>query len=260
MVSLCYSGLCNETKFPNPFDSESQLQAAETYILNHHGEVGLVTIALGINEIVSCVGRANLQACAADGFAKIGQNLPTILSRLHAAFISSSSPIPPIVGMKYFNPLLAFYLPGGYAELAIFSELLLPQINDALSNIFDSFNGTTADAYTAVHGNNSDSTNGGLRNDVVRTCQYLGMCATNEEDGSYFISKDLDFNDGIHPNKEGYELIGKDFFQVIEKQDLLPTSILAPSTATLVEEPTSGGPITTSLVSFFLVYFTFLFL
>lgn len=40
--------------------------------------------------------------------------------------------------------------------MAALSEYLLPQINSVLASTFDSFGGKTADAYTDIHGNNSE--------------------------------------------------------------------------------------------------------
>merc|ERR1711884_640508 len=114
-----------------------------------------------------CIGSNNLQACAINGLQQLGANMPVILTRLNNAFEASSSPVPPIVGMEYYNPLLSFYLPGGDAQVAALSEFLLPQINGVLANTFDSFGGTTADAYTAIHGDNSELSNSGVRNDIV---------------------------------------------------------------------------------------------
>jgi lysophospholipase L1-like esterase len=97
-ASLLEGGRCD-------YDEGSQLEQAEALLEGRAGEVGLVTIDIGGNDLLRCVrGGADIDtACVASGVRTVQRNLPTILERLRAA----AGPDVPILVLGYYNPWVA---------------------------------------------------------------------------------------------------------------------------------------------------------
>ena len=80
----------------------------------HRGHVALITIDIGGNDVVYCVGPTGIdEACATQARATIKRNLGTMLAGLRAA-----APHVPLVGMTYYNPFLGNWLAGGAARFS----------------------------------------------------------------------------------------------------------------------------------------------
>ena len=97
-TSLLEGGKCD-------YDEGSQVEQAEALLKARAGEVGLVTIDIGGNDLLRCV-RAGADidtACVAKGVETVEKNLPTILERLRAA---AGEDVPVLV-LGYYNPWVA---------------------------------------------------------------------------------------------------------------------------------------------------------
>jgi lysophospholipase L1-like esterase len=83
----------------------SQLEQAEALLRSRGGEVGLVTIDIGGNDLLRCVrGGADVDTtCVSGGVRTVQKNLPTILERLRRA---AGKDVPVLV-LGYYNPWLA---------------------------------------------------------------------------------------------------------------------------------------------------------
>ena len=83
----------------------SQLEAAEAALAAAKGNVALVSIDIGGNDLLRCVkGSATIDtACVAKGVATVKQNLPEILDRIRSA---AGNDVPVLV-LGYYNPWLA---------------------------------------------------------------------------------------------------------------------------------------------------------
>ncbi|WP_377641452.1 SGNH/GDSL hydrolase family protein [Oryzobacter terrae] len=97
-TSLLEGGKCD-------FDEGSQIAQAESVLAAAKGNVGLVTIDIGGNDLLRCV---RLQtgidtACVDQGVATVRKNLPTILDRLTTA---AGDDVPVLV-IGYYNPWVA---------------------------------------------------------------------------------------------------------------------------------------------------------
>ncbi|HET6969332.1 MAG TPA: SGNH/GDSL hydrolase family protein [Ornithinibacter sp.] len=97
-TSLLEGGRCD-------YAEGSQLEQAESLLTSRPGEVGLVTIDIGGNDLLRCVrGGADIDAtCVAEGVRTVQRNLPTILERLRAA---AGDDVPVLV-LGYYNPWVA---------------------------------------------------------------------------------------------------------------------------------------------------------
>ena len=97
-TSLLEGGRCD-------FAEGSQLEQAEALLASRQGEVALVTIDIGGNDLLRCVrGGADIDAaCVTDGVETVQKNLPTILERLRAA----AGERVPVLVLGYYNPWVA---------------------------------------------------------------------------------------------------------------------------------------------------------
>lgn len=97
-TSLLEGGKCD-------FAEGSQIEEAEKLLSGAQGQVGLVTIDIGGNDLLACVrGGASIDAaCVTKGVATVRENLPEILDRLTKA---AGDDVPVLV-LGYYNPWVA---------------------------------------------------------------------------------------------------------------------------------------------------------
>jgi lysophospholipase L1-like esterase len=213
--SLCYGPFP-----PFPPGGTSQLDVAVDYLLTHPGEVELISITIGANDILSCNPTDPppvLNACLAAQLGQIGTNLPAIVGTLQAA-----APGIPIVAMNYYNPNLAFWVTGPAGqELAAQSLLLTSIFNATLESVYGAFGVPVADVATAFK---TFQTNGAQVPANVRTiCLYTGMC---EKEGPAYVLSDYDPvtpgpQTDIHPSNKGHKKIASTFSELIDELGLL---------------------------------------
>lgn len=99
------------------FDAGSQLAEAEEYLEENGGDVRLVTIDIGGNDLLRCATRELTvdQDCVAEGLRRVGANLPDALESLREA---AGDEVPVLV-LGYYNPWLASgFLGEGQDQLA----------------------------------------------------------------------------------------------------------------------------------------------
>ena len=211
--SLCYG--------PNailPPGGASQLDAAVTYLLTNPGEVKLITIVVGANDLLVCDPTdptIDLNMCVADQLGQIIANLPTIVGTLQALV-----PEVPIVAMNYYNPNLALWLVGPAGQTLASQSLALTEVfNDTLHAIYGSFGVPVADVETTFK---TFKTKGGDPPTNVRaTCRLTLMC---EKSGPDFVLSDFDPttpepNPDIHPTNKGYRKIAGTHAELIDELD-----------------------------------------
>jgi lysophospholipase L1-like esterase len=110
-----------------------QYHAALQFLRRHRGHVTLITIDIGGNDVVACVGPTGIdQSCATQARATIKRNLDTMLTGLRA-----SAPHVPLVGMTYYNPFLGNWLAGEPARsLALATTPGLLALNHELTRLY----------------------------------------------------------------------------------------------------------------------------
>ena len=106
----------------------SQLSAALAFLKAHRGQVSLITLDIGANDLNKCIALGNINqisACFAktNVFAKIATHLAGTLALLRAA-----APHALIVGMNYYDPELAAWLTGAAGQTFATDSILLAQI------------------------------------------------------------------------------------------------------------------------------------
>ncbi|MCP3977238.1 MAG: SGNH/GDSL hydrolase family protein [bacterium] len=198
-----------------PPGGTSQLDVAVEYLATNPGEVKLITIAIGANDILACdPNDPDVATCVATQLGQIGATLSVILATLRAA-----APGVPIVAMNYYNPNLAFWLVDpALAEAAL---ALTEPFNGTLEAVYGAFDVPVADVESAfrtykTHGKRVPA-------NVRAICRFTLMC---EKDGRYFVLSDYDPDvpgpqTDIHPSNKGYRKIARTFAHVIEDLELL---------------------------------------
>jgi lysophospholipase L1-like esterase len=133
------------------YSQGSQLKQAVAFLNSHKGQVTLLTIDIGANDILPCVTLPTLKKiaqCVAKAFAVLQPNLQQIMAALTKA---SGSNLPKTIGMNYYDPSLANWLKGTHAgrTLAKASVLLSQGFSSLLTGIYTQFGAQVADVLTA---------------------------------------------------------------------------------------------------------------
>lgn len=212
--SLCYG--------PNPVlapGGTSQLDAAVAHLTTNPGEVELITIAIGANDLLACDPSDPapvVNACVAAQLGQIGANLPVIIGTLQTV-----APDVPIVAMNYYNPNLAFWITGPAGQaLADMTQSLTVAFNGTLQAVYDIFGVPVVDVADAF---NTFRTNGNTPKNVREVCALTLMCERHR--GGYVLS-DSDPNTpgpqtDIHPSDRGYDRIARAHLRLIGDLGLL---------------------------------------
>jgi hypothetical protein len=110
-----------------------QYQEARSLLKAHTGHVKLITIDIGGNDVVGCVGPTGInESCSTRARATIKQNLTTMLAGLRAL-----APHVRVVGMSYYDPFLGNWLAGGaFRSLALSTVPPLLALNRELTSLY----------------------------------------------------------------------------------------------------------------------------
>jgi lysophospholipase L1-like esterase len=193
-VSMINGGIC-------PYGSGSQLEAAGAFLRQHRGQVRLVTLDIGANDLEACGGQpsfSQLAACAVKGIPSAVTHLGTIVTRLKAA----AGPGVRIVGMNYYLPALAEWRQGlsGHA-VAWTAEKLAATFNALLGRAYQKVGIKVANVFGAFQ--TSDFANHGtnLPRNVTLLCRWTWECAAAPRGPNQ------------HANQAGYHVIAREFLR-----------------------------------------------
>ena len=98
-TTMLHGGICYR-------NGASQLGAATRFLRAHRGRVALVTVDIGINDVVRCQHEApgpRSAACLGAGLASVERNLPTVVRRVRSAAGAGVQ----IVALDYYAPFVA---------------------------------------------------------------------------------------------------------------------------------------------------------
>jgi lysophospholipase L1-like esterase len=203
----CLAGAAAATHAAH-YPSETQAQAAVSFIEHHKGDIGLVTVTIGGNDILSCEGSKNLFACAQAELAIVRADLKTLVTELRRA----AGTTVPIIGLTYPDVFLGNWVfPPGKAAPAIatlsvgaFEYLLNPALRQAYQSAGAHFVDITdaTGAYIPLSTTETMAPYGNIPVAVARVCSYTWYCSVGN----------------IHANSSGYTFIGD---QVVKEYDQL---------------------------------------
>lgn len=200
-VTMMAGGICDYPK-------GSQLAEAVQFLHAHKDKVELVTIDIGVNDIISrnCIDGTNVDIlCIFDALDQVATNLPVILSALQAA----ADPETTIVGMNYYNTFLAAWLTGIEGQqLAVTSAQLADILNYAvLGTIYGGFQIPVADVASSFMSSDfatlvefpEPGTGFFVPVNVALICNWTYMCAPSP------------IGPNIHATTDGYGVIAATF-------------------------------------------------
>lgn len=181
------------------YEEGSQLAQAVEFLHAHKDKVAIVTIDLGVNDVLAanCIDVATSHVnvgCLIGAFNALSNNLLAILATLQQA----AHPDTKFVAVNYYNTFLAFWLMGPAGQvLAYQSASLADVLNYAtLGTVYGAFGIPVADVAAAYDsGNFSPNAATGLPQNVLNICVYTWMCTP------------APVGPNIHANRYGYGLI-----------------------------------------------------
>lgn len=189
----------------------SQLAAAVKFLKAHHGkgEVPLITIDIGANDVDGCVNQPTfdqIYACVEAGEQSIKTNTPKILKALHKAAPKGTK----FVAMNLYDPVLAEELSSNSSQQSLGSEslVLVKGVNSDITGADQASKFKTADVADAFDTYDTAPISYGSQQvpaDVLKICQYTWMCTSPP------------IGPNIHANATGYGLIATAFEKVIGK-------------------------------------------
>ncbi len=181
-----------------PYPTQTQAQAAEAFISSHQGQVGLITVSIGGNDVTACATNADPVTCVGNADTAISTNVGALVQGLRSAAGSSV----PIIGLTYPDVLLGLYVypPSSpntsLAQLSVTAFQLL--INPTLKAAYATGGGLFADV-TAATGAYKPLTKlvhspyGKVPLPVAQVCKLSWYCQLGN----------------IHATTKGYNLEGK---------------------------------------------------
>jgi lysophospholipase L1-like esterase len=186
----------------------SQMAAAERFLKAHRrrGEVAMLTLDIGANDVVGCVTGANVDVgCVIRGWERIQANLPLIMRRLRRA----AAPGTPMAAMTLYDPFLQLYLLPGDQEEALAINGYARNINEGLVRLYrmGKFHVARVDeafnSYDTAHSTTLAGQPGPVPVAVAELCRLTWMCAT------------APVGPNIHANRAGYGVIAAAFARAL---------------------------------------------
>jgi lysophospholipase L1-like esterase len=194
-TELLYGGRCRY------LGSDSQLLAAMRFMESRHAPIGVITVDIGINDIIHCLyGFHVAQPCVRQGLAAVSRNLPIILEHLRV-----TAPTAHVAAMTYYDPKLAFYLDGPAGQA--YARRTVP-VFDQLNRIIEASCRRTGVAVADVAGRYDSAEFGRstalpdgreVPQPVARICQWTWMCAPPP------------VGPNLHANRPGYGELARAF-------------------------------------------------
>jgi lysophospholipase L1-like esterase len=210
--TLNLGGICGYMgahRFSLTAHTGAQLAAAIAFLHFHRGQVPLITIDIGANDLNQCIALGDptkIALCLEPVFPKIAANLVFTLSRLRAA-----DPTATIVGMNYYLPELAAWLQGPAGQTFAKDSIGLSMgFNNLLATAYGAAKVPVADVSTAFKTNDiTDMVTvppfGSIPVDVALICKWTWEC----------VPPPVGPNE--HANKAGYGVIATAFQAVLKK-------------------------------------------
>jgi lysophospholipase L1-like esterase len=187
-----------------PYDGQTQADAAEAFLRAHPGEVELITVSIGGNDVTRCGVDPDPVACVGTAVGSINQNLPVLLQRLRATAGADTL----IVGTTYPDVILGEWVSGApngqqLATLSVtaFQAIINPALQAAYTAAGAEFVDVTAasGAYGALTDLTPVAPYGNIPVPVAKVCELTYYCEQRD----------------IHPRAAGYELIADLVLQVL---------------------------------------------
>ncbi len=183
------------------YSGTSQLRAAAEFMAEHRGQIRLVTIAMGANDILRCLDHSDddaIQQCAEQTSVEIRE----ILGGFLAATRELLGHEVPIVGISYFNVFHAAGLAGAIdaGRRGTLSQMLFDNyLNPSLQDIYSRAGAHFVDVSMLAGADLPDSRMSPLPGHGTVSAATARICVL-----TYYCS-----DHDPHPNRAGHALIAK---------------------------------------------------
>src|SRR5947209_14446070 len=130
------------------YPDTTQAAAAEDYLRTHRGEVALITVSIGGNDITACATQADPVGCVTAAVTTVGQNLGMLVHDLRDA----GGPDVQIVGTTYPDVILGGWVTNNPSAQTLAQQSVLAfqaLINPTLKKAYESVGGTFVDVTAA---------------------------------------------------------------------------------------------------------------
>ena len=189
------------------YAGQTQAAAAEAFIRRHKGDIGLVTVTIGGNDVTHCAGTANPVTCVAGVLGELGPHVTTLAEGLRAAV----GPKVLIIGLTYPDVILGGWVyPPGKADQSLatlsvtaFKSLINPELKKAYASANAKFVDITADtdAYQPLSQTTTFTPYGTVPDAVAKVCELTWYCQLGN----------------IHAKTSGYHFIGEEILAAYHK-------------------------------------------
>jgi lysophospholipase L1-like esterase len=183
---------------PN-YTGRTQAAAAARFLRRHRGEVALITVSIGGNDVTACANAPDAAACAIPAMNRARKNIAKLVRRLRAAAGRKVR----IVGTTYPDVLLGLWTTGkesdrNLARLSVYGFRVL--INPALKQAYESVKRSRfvdVTAASGAYGSLDETTTfepyGVIPVPVARVCELTYYCELRD----------------VHARTSGYRLIAE---------------------------------------------------
>jgi hypothetical protein len=150
LIDMSCSGETTESMVKNSTCAPggSQYDNAVSFVSAHRGQVALITISIGGNDVVPCMSQPGAATCFSNGLSKMRANVSAIVAGLRSA----AGPHVPIVGMNVYDPLLGDWLdPASGRSLAIAAVAGVGLLSKTMGQAYAAESAPVADVQGAFH-------------------------------------------------------------------------------------------------------------
>jgi hypothetical protein len=192
--TMINGGICAYT------GATSQLDAATAFLKAHRGQVALVTLDIGNNNVDHCVAASGIDlGCVEQGIAADATDLPTITAALRKADPDRTTRW---AGLNAYDPYLASWLTGTAGQaLASASSQLQQQFNAIPQQVYSQAGFSLVDIANAFHSYDTTTVPlpgyGSVPLNVASICELTWMCAPAPQ------------GPNIHATSLGYAVMAK---------------------------------------------------
>ncbi len=178
---------------------DTQLSDAVAFLHAHRAAETLVTVDLGFNTLDVCLRGLDIDlTCVTPKLALLRQQLRQVMR----ALIGAAGQHVVMVGLGHYNPYLTKSVKEGAAEVfAKNSVVALRRLNQALLEVYSSFNIRMADVAKAFHEEDTRAVRISKKEvttaNVQYECKFTWMCAPKP------------FGPNLHPTDAGYQAIAQ---------------------------------------------------
>ena len=192
-------------------DAGSQLDAAVAFLAAHRGHVPLITIDIGANDVLTCLGAGtpdNINACVQQELPIIAQQLTRIMAKLTAA-----DPRATIVGMTYADPAVAAWLGGPPGQaFAIQSIAVDSAFRHVLIGVYRAAGARIADSVLGIRDSRHDGPDHPSGVGPYRKASAWSASGHGSAPRCHRVKN-------IHPNTTGYGVIARTFLAALGDRD-----------------------------------------